>query len=851
MTQTRESAFNPSSPRSSSGGGADSNNQDSTPDTRVTTFSPGDSAQHNHRHFQAAFGTHSRTTANGTKPANDEFDTNDDNSSRVMYHQRQSNNLTAQDKDPFVTSKAEKQLSPTASSFRPLHVPVVAHGSTQPSVHQHHQQSTQSGQHRLAQGVANTITTAYPKGQFTFERGVSHYVRFIPCNSTSVTLPDIENHLQHLSINRQNQYEAVYAGPHVYVRFVNVHDAIVAHSGSREAVIEWTADFVSAQEFLQAYGAFKALLTKGARDPPVQSEPVPNGLVQIHVRADNDIARDEIKKTVLDLMESQGEILAFREISSSPELSLGALVEFADVNDALKAAQMFNGSAVSNGRIRLTVASLPATGPEVQALQTISPMRSATPAIQDMTNVFSHMGMTSQQVSMQSAHSLAHSPVPMHVLPPPHQAQQSQQISLYPPVFYQGTPNRYVIDQTPTRGQGIGGPQQPLTPMRGWPVPPPFYAQTPPVTPLGQYGGYQGEYASPRNMQMQPYGRQNFHHRHNAMRVARSPQHGGSGSGHNIVDVRRIQEGTDVRTTIMLRNIPNKVDQAMLKRIIDQSSQGKYDFLYLRIDFANNCNVGYAFINFVDPLDIIDFYNARANQKWNCFKSDKTAEISYATIQGKDCLVQKFRNSSVMLEDPRWRPKLFYTIRGPNPDMAGQEEPFPPPDNASKMKRSCENAEHVGLFTPNAGQHFRDEQRRRRSQFDRGTRLAALEEYGHDYENDGYANHHNGSFALPHHVNYASPLAGSYSYAQAAQHHSPYNSQGTHSIHGAYGTYGTPGPQSINGALVAQGHRGAHGTYDSDNNHDSQDPRETRNRSLYLTQDSQDSQSSQDPYYRQ
>lgn len=69
------------------------------------------------------------------------------------------------------------------------------------------------------------------------------------------------------------------------------------------------------------------------------------------------------------------------------------------------------------------------------------------------------------------------------------------------------------------------------------------------------------------------------------------------------------------------------------------------------------------------------------------------------------------------------------------------------------MKRSCENAEHVGknnrhnspfrrglansegllgLFTPNAGQHYRDEQRRRRSQFDRGTRLAALEEYDYD-----------------------------------------------------------------------------------------------------------------------
>lgn len=239
--------------------------------------------------------------------------------------------------------------------------------------------------------------------------------------------------------------------------------------------------------------------------------------------------------------------------------------------------------------------------------------------------------------------------------------------------------------------------------------------------------------------------------RQNASRVNRA-SFSPPGPHHNHVDVNKIREGTDVRTTIMLRNIPNKVDQAMLKGIIDESSWGKYDFMYLRIDFANDCNVGYAFINFVDPLDIIDFVNARGNQRWNCFKSDKVAEISYATIQGKDCLVQKFRNSSVMLEHAHYRPKLYYTSNGPIPEMAGQEELFPEPDNQSKMKRSCENAEHVGklreilgyefplgqsadvlhrrkgLFTPNAGQHFRDEQRRRRSQYDRGTRLAALEE---------------------------------------------------------------------------------------------------------------------------
>lgn len=75
------------------------------------------------------------------------------------------------------------------------------------------------------------------------------------------------------------------------------------------------------------------------------------------------------------------------------------------------------------------------------------------------------------------------------------------------------------------------------------------------------------------------------------------------------------------------------------------------------------------------------------------------------------------------------------------------------------MKRSVENAEHVGelqglratykltdqfsgLFAPRAGQNFRDEQRRRRSQYDRGTRLAEVEDsYGlNQYTNQNGAN---------------------------------------------------------------------------------------------------------------
>jgi len=58
--------------------------------------------------------------------------------------------------------------------------------------------------------------------------------------------------------------------------------------------------------------------------------------------------------------------------------------------------------------------------------------------------------------------------------------------------------------------------------------------------------------------------------------------------------------------------------------------------------------------------------------------------------------VSKERNQEAVFETKH--PKLFFTSNGPKPELAGQEEPFPKPDNQSKMKRSCENAEHVGMY---------------------------------------------------------------------------------------------------------------------------------------------------------
>lgn len=64
----------------------------------------------------------------------------------------------------------------------------------------------------------------------------------------------------------------------------------------------------------------------------------------------------------------------------------------------------------------------------------------------------------------------------------------------------------------------------------------------------------------------------------------------------------------DGRTTLMVKNIPNKYTREMLIQLFDKTERKKYDFLYLPIDPDNSCNIGYAFINFLDCSHIKDFY---------------------------------------------------------------------------------------------------------------------------------------------------------------------------------------------------------------------------------------------------
>ncbi len=152
------------------------------------------------------------------------------------------------------------------------------------------------------------------------------------------------------------------------------------------------------------------------------------------------------------------------------------------------------------------------------------------------------------------------------------------------------------------------------------------------------------------------------------------------------LDPVKIRGGEDKRTTLMIKNIPNKYTQKMLLATIDDQFKGTYDFFYLPIDFKNKCNVGYAFINMINPFDIIPFVERFNNRRWERFNSEKVCSISYARIQGRAALVAHFQNSSLMHEDKRCRPILFTANGTETTDQeAFQNDPSlqPPPGQGS------------------------------------------------------------------------------------------------------------------------------------------------------------------------
>ena len=117
------------------------------------------------------------------------------------------------------------------------------------------------------------------------------------------------------------------------------------------------------------------------------------------------------------------------------------------------------------------------------------------------------------------------------------------------------------------------------------------------------------------------------------------------------IDIKRIIYLEDRRTTLMIKNIPNKFNRDLLLKIIDQNFKGAYDLFILPTDANRYKNFGYAFINFTSSYYIPYFYSLFNNKKWSSTNSQKVCCITYSKIQGRNNLLAHYPSKIIFKND--------------------------------------------------------------------------------------------------------------------------------------------------------------------------------------------------------
>jgi len=127
------------------------------------------------------------------------------------------------------------------------------------------------------------------------------------------------------------------------------------------------------------------------------------------------------------------------------------------------------------------------------------------------------------------------------------------------------------------------------------------------------------------------------------------------------------------QSSVMLRNLPNCYTRDMLLKLMDvEGFAGKYDFVYLPMDFKTKLSLAYAFINLVSNDEAMRFWrHFHGFSKW-VIPSRKVARVNWSEFQGLASHVERFRNNSVMHKHvpDQYKPVL----------LSGSERvPFPAP----------------------------------------------------------------------------------------------------------------------------------------------------------------------------
>ena len=130
------------------------------------------------------------------------------------------------------------------------------------------------------------------------------------------------------------------------------------------------------------------------------------------------------------------------------------------------------------------------------------------------------------------------------------------------------------------------------------------------------------------------------------------------------LDINKVISLEDKRTTVMIKNIPNKFNKDLLLSIFNQHFKGTYNIFVLPTDINKYKNFGYSFINFTSSYFIPYFYFMFNGKMWNSTNSKKVCELTYSKVQGKENLLQHYPTKILYTIDDAYeiKPEQKYII---------------------------------------------------------------------------------------------------------------------------------------------------------------------------------------------
>ena len=107
------------------------------------------------------------------------------------------------------------------------------------------------------------------------------------------------------------------------------------------------------------------------------------------------------------------------------------------------------------------------------------------------------------------------------------------------------------------------------------------------------------------------------------------------------VNPKNVVLGMDKRTSIIIKNIPDYISDEQFKKIVYAFSQN-IDFFYVPMNIKTRKNLRVAFVNVLDPKQIVPIYMGLYKMKFVYNSPNIEMEICYSKVQGKEQLLKRF-----------------------------------------------------------------------------------------------------------------------------------------------------------------------------------------------------------------